>query len=129
MAVKINWDGLGVITSIACAIHCVVLPLLITSLPIFGYNIIENPVFEWTMIGIAFFVGAYSLFHGYRIHHRSLMPVLIFTAGFILLVSKQFDPNHEAIYLVPAVALIISAHYINFRLCRKKKCTSPHHAH
>ena len=33
MRLKINWDALGIATSLACAIHCAVLPLLLTSLP------------------------------------------------------------------------------------------------
>ena len=65
MHVKVNWDGLGIFTSVACSIHCAILPLIATSLPLFGVNIIHNGYFEWIMIGIAFVVGSYSLFHGY----------------------------------------------------------------
>ncbi|MEO7446128.1 MAG: MerC domain-containing protein, partial [Ferruginibacter sp.] len=64
MAVKLNWDGLGIATSLACAIHCAVLPLILTSLPLFGINIIHNSYFEWMMIALAFGVGIYSLYHG-----------------------------------------------------------------
>jgi len=46
MNFKTNWDGLGIITSLACAIHCVILPMIATSLPLFGINIIHNNVFE-----------------------------------------------------------------------------------
>ncbi len=42
---RINWDAWGVATSLACAIHCAVLPLLLSSLPVFGINIIENEPF------------------------------------------------------------------------------------
>ena len=45
MATKINWDIMGIATSVACAIHCALLPLLLTSLPLFGINIIHNIVF------------------------------------------------------------------------------------
>jgi hypothetical protein len=129
MGFKINWDGLGIATSIACAIHCALLPLILTSLPLFGINIIHNLAFEWIMIGIAFAVGAYSLFHGYQRHHRSMVPVLLFTFGFILLVLKQYYHEHEMYFLVPAVILIITAHYHNYRLCNRSKCASPHHVH
>ena len=60
MKLKLNWDGLGIITSIACAIHCGVLPLLLPALPLFGVNIVHNKAFEWGMIFLAFFVGATS---------------------------------------------------------------------
>jgi len=129
MNFKINWDGLGIATSLACAIHCIVLPLVLTSLPLFGINIIHNIYFEWAMILIAFAVGAYALLHGYKTHHKKPLPVILFVVGFALLVTKQFFLPYESIFLIPAVILIISAHYLNYRLCTKKKCTSLHHAH
>jgi MerC mercury resistance protein len=129
MKVKLNWDALGIATSVACAIHCALLPVLVSTLPVFGINIIHNSFFEWGMIALAFFVGSYSLFHGYIKHHRSFAAINIFTAGFIFLVLKQFFHQFEYLFLGIAVALIISAHFYNFRLCQKSKCASPHHKH
>lgn len=129
MNIKMNWDGFGIATSLACAIHCAVLPLLATSLPLFGINIIHNLFFEWGMIAIAFVVGVYSLMHGYIKHHRSYIPVLVFMIGFLLLVTKQFFHEYESFLLIPAVILIIGAHYQNYRFCHRSKCSSPHHQH
>jgi len=129
MNIKINWDALGIGTSIACAIHCAILPIMLSSLPILGINIIHNLFFEWGMIALAFVVGSYSLFHGYIKHHRSFGSVIIFSVGFIFLVLKQFFPQFEYLFLTIAVVLIISAHYHNYRLCHQSKCSSPHHQH
>lgn len=129
MSVKLNWDGLGIATSLACAIHCAVLPLILTSLPLFGINIIHNMAFEWGMIILAFLIGTYALYHGYIKHHRALLPVTLFAAGFCFLFAKQLLHNYESFLLVPAVILIVSAHYINYRLCHRSKCSSPHHQH
>ena len=129
MNFKINWDGLGIATSLACAIHCIVLPLVLTSLPLFGINIIHNIYFEWGMIILAFVVGIYALVHGFKTHHKKVLPVFLFVVGFGLLVTKQFFLTYESIFLVPAVILIISAHYFNYRLCTKIKCSSVHHTH
>ena len=120
---------MGIATSVACAIHCAVLPIILSSLPILGINIIHNIFFEWGMIALAFVVGSYSLFHGYKKHHRSSVPVLIFSAGFIFLVLKQFFAPYEYLFLSLAVGLIIAAHYYNYRLCHQSKCASPHHQH
>ncbi|MDX2047179.1 MAG: MerC domain-containing protein, partial [Chitinophagaceae bacterium] len=54
---KINYDALGIAASVACAIHCAVLPLVLTSLPVLGTNIIDNPGFEYLMIIIALAIG------------------------------------------------------------------------
>src|SRR4051794_21137262 len=117
---KINWDIMGIVTSIACAIHCVLLPVLVSSLPIFGINVIHNTVFEWGMIAIAFIVGSYALVHGYAKHHRSLVPVFIFAAGFMFLALKQFFHAIESWFLLFAVPLITGAHYYNYRLSYKR---------
>jgi len=118
MRSKINWDALGITTSLACAIHCAVLPLMLTSLPIFGINIIENVSFEYLMILLAFVVGLYALYHGYRKHHHNLVPLLVFSLGMVLLLLKQVFHAWQLWFLVPAVVAIVSAHYVNFRLCR-----------
>ena len=115
---KINWDALGIGTSLACAIHCAVLPLFYTSLPLLGINIIHNTAFEVSMTLLALTVGTYSLLHGYRKHHHSLVPLFIFFAGFSFLVLKQFFIHYETRLLVPAVLLIVVAHLINYRSCR-----------
>jgi hypothetical protein len=129
MNIKLNWDALGIGTSVLCAIHCALLPILMSTLPVFGVNIIHNVIFEWGMIVLAFAVGSYSLFHGYIKHHRSLVPVLIFSFGFIFLVLKQFFTAYEIPLLLVAVAFIISAHFYNYQLCHRSKCSSPHHKH
>lgn len=128
MPVKLNWDAAGIATSILCAIHCALLPLILTSLPLMGINIIHNGTFEWVMIGLAFLIGAYSLSHGYRRHHHSLKPIALFAIGFFFLAAKQFTTYHLA-FLSIAVIGMISAHYLNFRLCHKSKCADPHHSH
>lgn len=129
MNIKLNWDALGIGTSILCAIHCALLPVLMSTLPVFGINIIHNVFFEWGMIALAFAVGSYSLFHGYIKHHRSFVPVLLFSCGFVFLVLKQFFVQYEIPFLIIAVTLIISAHFYNYRLCHRSKCSSPHHKH
>ncbi len=125
---RINWDLMGMLTSLACAIHCAILPLVLTSLPLFGINIINNSLFEWTMIGIAFVVGCYALSHGYKRHHQNLKPLLVFTAGFTFLILKQVFYTHEFLFLVPAVCLILYAHFLNFRYCgQSHTCSVPGH--
>ena len=130
MAIKTNWDFFGIATSVGCAIHCALLPVIASTLPVFSINIVHNAWFEWGMIMLAFVVGSYSLFHGFIIHHRNWTPVLIFSGGFVFLVLKQFFPHQEYVFLALAVCLIISAHIINYKYCRQHKvCNSPHHMH
>jgi len=118
MNLKVNWDALGVTASVACAIHCAVLPLLLSSLPILGFDIIRNAFFEYLMIGLAFLIGTYSLSHGYRKQHHRVLPLALFSAGIVLLVLKQVYHDYHIWFLLPAVLAIVSAHFFNFRFCR-----------
>ena len=77
MKFRFNLDALGIATSLACAIHCAILPLILSSLPILGMNVVNNEGFEYFMIALAFVIGAYSLWHGYRRHHHSYAPMII----------------------------------------------------
>src|SRR5437016_2669119 len=124
MLSKINWDALGVGTSVACAIHCALFPFFLSSLPLFGINIINNTPFEVGMITLALIIGSFALLHGYRKHHHHLLPLYLFIGGFIFLVLKQFFVQYENWLLIPAVILIVTAHYLNYRFCR-----AHNHAH
>ncbi len=116
---KINYDALGIVASVACAIHCAILPLLLSSLPLFGINIINNTGFEYMMIFIALCVGLYSLWHGYKKHHHSTWPIILFTSGIGMLFLKQVYHEYLLMFLVPAVLLIVSAHWLNYQSCKK----------
>ncbi|HXB06469.1 MAG TPA: MerC domain-containing protein [Puia sp.] len=115
---RINWDALGVTTSVVCAIHCAVLPLAVATLPILGVNIIHNAGFEYGMIGLALVIGLRALWHGFRRHHQRLLPLLLFATGMIFLIAKQIWHNYELALLPLAVTGIISAHVLNYRFSR-----------
>ena len=70
------------------------------------------------MIGLSLAIGLYSLWHGFRKHHHSLLPIGLFVAGFIFLVLKQFFLEYHNWLLVPAVLLIVTAHINNYRSCQ-----------
>jgi hypothetical protein len=118
MNIRFNWDALGIATSVACAIHCAILPLVLTSVPVFGFNIVDNHNFEYFMIFLAAAIGSYSLWHGYRKHHHSLLPVTVFLAGILFLLAKQVRHDQQYWLLPAAVLLIVSAHWINYKACR-----------
>lgn len=115
---KLNWDALGIGASLACAIHCAALPLFLSSLPVFGIELIDNPAFEYFMILLAMGIGSFALIHGYRKHHHSILPLVIFMGGILLLFAKQKWHEYQLWILPFAVILIVTAHLLNFRFCR-----------
>lgn len=115
---KINWDFWGILTSLACAIHCAILPMMLSSLSILGINIIHNLAFESFMILMSFCIGSISLFHGYMKHHHRIIPFIFFASGVMFLLAKQFWHEYELWLLPFAVLLILAAHLINLKFSR-----------
>lgn len=116
---KFNWDTIGITASLACAIHCALLPLFLTSLPVLGIEIIDNFLFENIMIGFALAIGSYSLYHGVKKHHHKWWPIVIFSLGICCLVLKQLFHQYQFWLLGPGVLCIIIAHYLNYKFCKK----------
>lgn len=126
--IRVNFDTLGITTTIICAIHCAVLPLMLTSLPLFGKNLIDNLFFEYLMIALAAVIGLYSLTHGFKKHHHAKTPIIIFGFGILMLILKQVFHDNQLLFLIPGVISIIAAHMLNIRFCRitgaGNNCTS-----
>lgn len=125
---RMNLDTLGIGASLACAVHCALLPLLITVLPLLGSHILENEKLEYGLLSFSFLIGCWSLGRGYFQHHRRIVPLLIFTAGFALLLGGHFGIAGG--YWEPAVIFIgaagvTGAHLLNLRRCRQ--CTVHQH--
>lgn len=86
--------------------------------PFLGIDFVKDKSFEYGMIGLAFLIGVIALSHGYRRHHHKLLPVYLFTAGFVFLIVKEWVTDYEIPFLITAVVLILLAHYVNYRQCR-----------
>jgi len=121
MKFQFNWNAIGVSAGIACAIHCALLPLFISSLPLFGINLLENTYFEAGMILVALLIGCFSLWHGYKKHHHRLFPLVLFLGGMLLLILKHFFSAYIYWLIIPSSVLIILAYYYNWKYCRLAK--------
>jgi hypothetical protein len=70
------------------------------------------------MIILSFGIGAYSLYHGYKKHHHSYRPIILFTIGIGLMLSRMLFRDLDLILLFPAAFFIIIAHINNHKSCR-----------
>jgi hypothetical protein len=111
-------DQLGMTASIACAIHCAVLPLVVTVLPLVGLEFLANIWVETAMICISLVIGAWSLISTYP-RHQNLGPVLVLIAGFVFIAAGHFLFEQMESVLVPLGGFTIAAaHYMNWKLNR-----------
>ncbi len=124
MQVKSNyrsrWDVIGIGASLACALHCVLLPVVFTTLPLFGIELLENIYLEIATILVSVSAGGWALWKGYRKIHHHISIVLLFLVGLVLMISGNFfssESLHMSAKLIGAV-LIITAHIRNWRQSR-----------
>ena len=125
---RINLDALGIGASLACAVHCALLPLLLTVLPLLGSHMLENKKLEYGLLFFSFLAGSVALGRGYFRYHRRSMPLLVFATGFILLLTGHLLPEGSCwgpAVIFPGAAGITGAHILNMR--RSRQCTNHKH--
>jgi len=111
-------DNIGITASTLCAIHCALVPLLFTSLPLVGLGFLANAWVEWGMIIFALAIGVYSIGLSYRRTHHRLVPLMMLVLGFgIIIGGHAFAPtgNAEAMIVPLGGLLIAAAHYVNYK--------------
>lgn len=117
---KMNLDAIGIGASLACAVHCVALPLVAAVLPLAGAAVHYEPL-EYVLLGATPVVGLAALYRGYRYQHRRFRPSLLFVIGFALLIAGHFWFPHslELTAIALGAGLLVAAHVDNIRFCRK----------
>lgn len=110
-------DRIGMTASTLCAVHCAVVPLLLTFLPLAGLGFLANPVFEMGMIIVALLLGVSSIFLAYFRTHRKLLPLILLLIGFaIIILGHLFIKGWVEAIVVPVGGLTIAiAHFVNFK--------------
>jgi len=115
MIAKINLDKVGIGASLLCAFHCALLPVLFTTLPLLGVELLENERIELGFILFSLVVGYFALYNGYKRHHHKTLPLFVFVAGIALLLFANFllEDSRETIVKITGAATIITAHVLN----------------
>lgn len=121
-----RWDSAGMTASILCAIHCAIVPVLITVLPLAGLGFLANPLIEWSMIGLAIIIGSYAIGLSYVKVHRKKLPLVLLMAGFLVIILGHiFTQGWREAIVVPIGGLLITAsHFANYRY--SAHCSIPH---
>jgi len=110
-------DNIGMTASTLCAIHCAIVPLVFTSLPLVGLGFLANPWVEWSMIILAFIIGVSSISLSYFRTHRKLLPLTLLVTGFLIIIAGHlFITSWIEAVIVPLGGLTIAAaHFVNYK--------------
>ena len=117
-----NFDRLGIALSFICAIHCLLTPMILLSLPIVARYYVAHPLFHWVLALLILPIGSFAFFQGYR-HHRKTSVFLLGIPGLLIVsIVPTFFHAYLNIWLEPLLMLagsflLIMAHWTNRRSC------------
>lgn len=135
MFTQARMEKLGAWASIACAIHCAALPVVIGLGAGGAFSWLNHAPVEWGLVLLAAAVGTVSAWRGFRSHGNAPVAVLLVTAaiGLVVLTAQHAGHDHAAgehgagwISAVFGVTLGVTM-FVNRRLCNTCS-TCEHHA-
>ncbi|TWT73348.1 MerC domain-containing protein [Allorhodopirellula solitaria] len=87
-------NGLGMLASIACAIHCAAMPFVIAFLPMLGLSFLADESFHKVMVVVCLLLGAFAFVPGWK-RHRRWLPSGIAALGLVLIATAAFALEGE----------------------------------
>ncbi|MEM7581891.1 MAG: MerC domain-containing protein [Acidobacteriota bacterium] len=120
-------DGLGVFGATACALHCITLPALLVLGATVPNVFFTDESFHKTMLWLVVPSALLAFTLGCRRHKDRRVLVLgalgivgMVVAGTVL--HDLLGETAEKLVTLGAAALLIAAHFRNFKLCRAASC-------
>lgn len=117
-------DRIGATASFLCAIHCALLPFVLTALPLLGLGFLASHEFERGFVTFAVALAMVALVIGYRRHHHRL-PLLLAVPGLLLLMVgvtllDRHTPVVHSVMVTCGGLLVASAHFVNLYVDRRR---------
>jgi LPXTG-motif cell wall-anchored protein len=112
-------EGLG----LACAVHCLSMPIILAVTPGTLAQLISHPLAESILLIVSGFFLAYTFAKDFR-SHRHLVPMLVATLGFSLMILHHvIEHDHEQIWLsLAGASVLLLAFFLNWR--SRKNCAA-----
>ncbi|MBU2976874.1 MerC domain-containing protein [Alteromonas sp. C1M14] len=118
-------DKLSIGLSVACTIHCLALPLLMTIVPAMAALGLDDERFHFWMIIAVIPCSVLALAHGCR-QHKKYPLIAVVATGLTLLVlalfaGERFGEVAEKMLTVTGALFVATGHGLNYWYCRKSK--------
>ena len=127
MNTQVNADKASITLSLACMIHCLLMPSFLVLTSGFFALSIDNELIHKAFLIIVLPVSLYALITGYR-NHKILSYFYIGTSGLWLLVFAIFFGDgvfgelvEKSLTLLGSI-IVASAHYKNYKACKELDC-------
>ena len=111
-----NLDIWGTTTSMLCAVHCALFPILL-SIGLIGSNSwLMHPFFEVSILGLTAIFIYFSIVKEYIRTKSDVRPVFLAFLGAFFILLHHFISMNSAILVVSGGLLIALAHLVNLRI-------------
>ena len=127
MNTQVNADKASITLSLACMIHCLLMPSFLVLTSGFFALSIDNELIHKAFLIIVLPVSLYALITGYR-NHKILSYFYIGTSGLWLLVFAVFfgegvfgELAEKSLTLLGSI-IVAAAHYKNYKACKELDC-------
>jgi len=126
-----NSDKLSIFVSITCALHCLLMPAFLITTSSFIALQIDNEFLHGVMLLIIFPISIFALLTG-LFNHDGKISFLSGCIGLIILLYAYFAGEEilgewgEIIMTLIGSAILVFAHWQNFKLCRDQACDDCH---
>ena len=128
MNTQVNADKASITLSLACMIHCLLMPSFLVLTSGFFALSIDNELIHKAFLIIVLPVSLYALITGYR-NHKILSYFYLGTSGLCLLVFAVFfgdgifgELAEKSLTLLGSI-IVASAHYKNYKACKELDCS------
>ncbi|WP_452219055.1 MerC domain-containing protein [Lacinutrix undariae] len=117
---NLTLDIIALSSSLVCAIHCALLPVLLSFSSLSGLYFLNNPLIEWSFIGLSLIFILTSLWPSYKSKHHKTKPLKFALLGFICIALSRLHFTHiwEITNTVIGASFVAYAHYLNWKLLR-----------
>lgn len=109
-------EKVGFYLSVACAIHCVATPLLVTLLPFLGSSFIGNHSWEIWFIGGSLVLAGVILFNDY-LKHKNLIPMALLIGSLSVKALEIWWLGDKFEFITGSLGAIFiaTAYYLNWK--------------
>lgn len=121
-------DKLGMTLSFLCAVHCLVMPILLPFIPLLAGSFLSCESLDSAMMYITLLIAAPTLFRGYLKHRKFRVPaVFLLSLLFFALRPETCLHFHDGFHLHDALHFVFAAlagfslavgHWLNLKLCK-----------
>ena len=120
-------DRIGITATSLCALHCILLPVILPALPLLGIGFLADHMWEHVFLIVTAVLGTIAMFSGFKRYHKKLYPFYLLMLGVVIYWQKHdFSEALQPFFIMIGATLIVAAHIINIKLCNSCKQCSEH---